>query len=160
MEVSSIGAGGLSRMSGAAGFAGGHGLSNANEVRAYMAPSGSAGSGGSHIAGVSAASPSDVSHFQRLLGRQPVQGTAPVSSIANSAPADMLAQGIREAANSYNNRFEALKQGLQRVEKQQSIASLLEYQLESAKMGVEMEMTGKIVSKVVQDVEQLTKQQG
>ena len=160
MEVSSIGSAGFSGMSGGAGFTASHGLSNPNELRAYMAPLGSASSGGSHIAGVSAASPSDVSHFQRLLGRQPVQGTAPVSSIANSAPADMLAQGIREAANSYNNRFEALKQGLQRVEKQQSIASLLEYQLESAKMGVEMEMTGKIVSKVVQDVEQLTKQQG
>lgn len=106
------------------------------------------------------ASKTDVSDFQRMLGRQPLQATSSVQAVSKSAPADMLAQGIREAAVSYHSRFEALKQGLHRVEKEQSISSLLQYQMESAKMGVEMEMTGKIVSKIVQDVDQLTKQQG
>lgn len=114
----------------------------------------------------------DVQTFQRLLGQAggtPAHTATSASANPSIQPgrtttgaslSDAVSDGLKVAAQAYRSRFDALHAGLKQVEKSQSISSLLSWQLDSAKMGVEMEFTGKIVSKVVQDVEQLTKQQG
>ena len=126
-------------------------------------PGSSTGLAGASSASVAAPAPRDVQQFQKMLG-QPASFSSPVATpdqaASGSSLSDAVSSGLKQAAESYRSRFDALQAGLKRVEKTQSITSLLAWQLESAKMGVEMEFTGKIVSKVVQDVEQLTKQQG
>lgn len=125
-------------------------------VGAAAASAAAQGGAGLSAHSPAAASGSDIQAFQRLLS-QPAAGAQPVSGGGLS---EAVSEGLKMAADAYRSRFEALHAGLKRVEKTQSISSLLAWQLDSAKMGVEMEFTGKIVSKVVQDVEQLTKQQG
>lgn len=110
------------------------------------------------------ASQQDIAHFQQLLagGSSPAGGVSAsaVGSVAEGNLSSGIREGIKQAAEAYRSRFESLSAGLKKVEKSQSISSLLAWQLDSVKMGVEMEFTGKIASKVVQDIEQLTKQQG
>lgn len=114
------------------------------------------------------ASASDVERFKQLMAQpQAIQSSHRVQAIAPAGSAagggglsDAVSSGIKQAADAFRSRFETLQAGVKQVEKSQSVTGLIALQLESVKMGVEMEFTGKIASKVVQDIEQLTKQQG
>ncbi len=107
---------------------------------------------------------SDVDNFQQLLSpgasSSGPQSASAVTATGEGNLSNGLREGIKQAAEAYRSRFESLKDGLKKVEKTNSISGLLAWQLDSVKMGVEMEFTGKIASKLVQDIEQLTKQQG
>ena len=100
----------------------------------------------------------DVNAFRAAMGSSAAASGA--SPAVGGSLSSAVTDGLKAAAEAYRSRFETLHIGLKKIEKTQSITSLLEWQLNSAKMGVEMEFTGKIISKAVQDVEQLTKQQG
>jgi hypothetical protein len=100
----------------------------------------------------------DVARFAQLIGAPAATAATPVAG--GGGLSDAVSSGIRQAAEAFRSRFDALQAGVKRVEKSQSVTGLIALQLDSVKMGVEMEFTGKIASKVVQDIEQLTKQQG
>lgn len=120
-------------------------------LAAKVSPSGVSGAGAA-----GQPNPADVDLFrQGLGGSSPSQAVTPSGFVSES-----ITEGIKQAAESYRARFEALHAGLQQAEKTRSLGDLMRWQLESSRVGVEMEFTGKMASKITQDIEQLTKQQG
>jgi hypothetical protein len=109
---------------------------------------------------------SDVEEFNKLLGgvNQMASSSTPVASPAATKPIEATAMdtvktGLQGASDLFKERISRLDSIARAATKSNSISEMLKFQLESMKMGVELDFTGKVVSKAVQDVEQLTRQQ-
>jgi hypothetical protein len=109
---------------------------------------------------------SDIEEFNKLVGGiDQISGSS--TAIADPSAGkpleatalDTVKDGLQAASDIFTNRMSSLDRLAKLSARSESMSDLLKFQLESIKMGVELEFTGKAVSKSVQDIEQLTRQQ-
>ncbi|MFN7836285.1 MAG: EscI/YscI/HrpB family type III secretion system inner rod protein [Burkholderiaceae bacterium] len=115
---------------------------------------------------VTTPSDNDVEDFNRILtGVDNMKSSAtPIADPALSKPLESTAMdaakaGLQNASDMYSMRMARLDALAKLANQSNSISQMMTFQVESMKMSVEMDLTGKVITKAVQDIEQLTRQQ-
>lgn len=110
-----------------------------------------------------AARPLDAMEFSNLLNQTPATGAAPPVAAPTKAgglgSAMPVVEGIQNASNHLKNRMSSIKEMTSRANFTGGAADLLRMQLEMVQLGFEIELTGKVVTRATQDIDQLSKLQ-
>lgn len=96
---------------------------------------------------------------QSASNRTEAVGDAGASPAVQSNAFDVAKAGLRDASDMYALRMDRLQQIAKAASRTNSVSEMFSFQLESIKMGVELDFTSKVVAKSSQDIEQLTRQQ-
>ena len=110
------------------------------------------------------ARPLDAVEFSNLMNQAPVQpasaapaaGQVQGTGIATGAP---IVEGIQNASNHLKTRISSIRELTSKSNFTGGAADLLRMQLEMVQLGFEIELTGKVVTRATQDIDQLSKLQ-
>lgn len=108
--------------------------------------------------------PLDAMEFSSLLNQTPAQSAAPSTAVSKTQGSGIgsalpVVEGIQNASNHLKNRIGTIRELTSKANFTGGAADLLKMQLELVQLGFEIELTGKVVTRATQDIDQLSKLQ-